>query len=455
MGNRKTETLGARVRFGLRRFVRDRRGNITAMMALLIVPLVGLMGLATETGSWYMIHRGAQNAADAAVLAAGQNGHINAGGITYIDEGRQVATKFGFVHGAPGTNVSVVKSQACPAPLAGPRCYRVTVSRNVPISLVKILGYSGTGGSGLQNITASAMAGPKDVITEYCVLALSPTGEGIRLNGAPTADFSGCNFMANSTSVSNGHPAANCNGSSFIPPDIVSAAGTADPGCGVVAYSGATPIADPYASKAAANASDLNATSCGGVFTAHDIASLASGAVNTECGPVRLTANISVTSNTVLVIQNGTLDLNGHTLSTTAGAGLSLVFNTTTGKPNTAPFANNSGTLDFAAPTSGPWSGVAIYQNRQNGSAANLTQTFAGNTPTWDITGLVYLPYIDLDFKGIVNKSSFGHTCFALVSYTFQISGNGAIYDNPMSQCIQAGLVLPNNIVTSRITLVQ
>ncbi len=453
MGNRKTETLGAGVRFGLRRFVRDRRGNITAMMALLIVPLVGLMGLATETGNWYVIHRSAQNAADAAVLAAGQNGHINAGGITFRDEGKQVAANFGFVHNANNTTVLVDKSLPCPAPLAGPRCYRVIVSRNVPISLVKVLGYSGTGGSGLQNITASAMAGPKDVITNYCVLALSPTGEGIRLNGAPSADFSGCNFMANSTSVSNGHPAANCNGSSFIPPDIVSAAGTADPGCGVVAYSGATPIADPYASKAAANASDLNFTCPNN--NPKNLAAITSGITNSVCGNQTLTGDIVVTSNTVLVIHNGNLNLAGFKISTTSGAGLSLVFNTQTGQANTAPFANNSGTLDFAAPTSGSWSGVAIYQNRQNGSAANLTQTFAGNTPTWDITGLVYLPYIDLDFKGIVNKSSFGHTCFALVSYTFQISGNGAIYDNPMSQCIQAGLVLPNNIVTSRITLVQ
>lgn len=86
---------------------------------------------------------------------------------------------------------------------------------------------------------------------------------------------------------------------------------------------------------------------------------------------------------------------------------------------------------------------------------AVVSQTYAGNTPIWDVTGPVYVPYVDLTFKGIVNKSSAGYTCFALVSNTFLISGNGAIYSNPMSQCAQAGLVLPNNIVSSGVALVE
>jgi hypothetical protein len=154
----------------------------------------------------------------------------------------------------------------------------------------------------------------------------------------------------------------------------------------------------------------------------------------------------------VLVIQNGQLDLNGHTLS---GSGVTLAFNTPAAGANIVPFANNSGTLNISSPQSGNWSGVAIYQNRQNGSTAVVAQTYDGNKPTWDVSGLVYLPYIDLTFKGIVNKSSAGYTCFALVANTLLISGNGAIYANPMSECNKQGLVLPSNIVSSRIALVQ
>jgi Flp pilus assembly protein TadG len=64
----------------LRRYGRDRRGNISSVVALLIIPLVGVIGIATETGNWFLIQRSAQNAADSAVLAAGQNDYINPSG---------------------------------------------------------------------------------------------------------------------------------------------------------------------------------------------------------------------------------------------------------------------------------------------------------------------------------------------------------------------------------------
>ena len=39
----------------LRQFIRvvaDRRGGVSVMLALMLVPLVAVMGLATETASW-------------------------------------------------------------------------------------------------------------------------------------------------------------------------------------------------------------------------------------------------------------------------------------------------------------------------------------------------------------------------------------------------------------------
>jgi Flp pilus assembly protein TadG len=440
--------IGAHIMRGVRRYARDRRGNIATMVALLIIPLVGVMGMATEGANWYLIHRSAQNAADSAVIATAQNAVINPGGTTYISEGRSVAASLGFTNGVNSTIVTPAKGQLCPPPFAlANACYKVTVSRNVPISMLRVVGYGGTGGSGTQNIAASAMAGVVNAITNYCILTLGTSGTGIRVNGGPSVDFTGCNLMSDSTSGS----ATNCNGQN-PKASTVSAVGTADANCGAIAHSGATAIADPYAALATTNASDVS-DPCGGAYpgvTWNTVPVFTS--VTKVCGNVTLGTNIALPSGTVLVIENGTLDLGGNTLS---GTGVTLVFNTPAGAPNIAPFANNSGTLDFSAQTSGNWSGVAIYQNRQNGSTATVSQTYAGNKPTWDITGLVYLPYIDLDFKGIVNKSSLGYTCFALVANSLLISGNGAIYSNPMSQCVQAGLVLPNNVVSSRVALVQ
>jgi hypothetical protein len=58
----------------------------------------------------------------------------------------------------------------------------------------------------------------------------------------------------------------------------------------------------------------------------------------------------------------------------------------------------------------------------------NVSFTYAGNAPTWDISGAVYLPKADVTFSGIVNKSSNGASCFILVSYTILVNGTGSIF---------------------------
>jgi hypothetical protein len=57
-------------------------------------------------------------------------------------------------------------------------------------------------------------------------------------------------------------------------------------------------------------------------------------------------------------------------------------------------FWQQSGTLDIAAPTSGTWSGIAVYQDPNLvDSGGNLDVSCAGNSPTWDISGMVYMPH--------------------------------------------------------------
>jgi hypothetical protein len=45
----------------------------------------------------------------------------------------------------------------------------------------------------------------------------------------------------------------------------------------------------------------------------------------------------------------------------------------------------------IAAPTGGTWSGVAMYQDPSLTSGVDIAYT--GNSPTWDLTGLIYLPH--------------------------------------------------------------
>src|SRR6185437_9540379 len=143
----------------------------------------------------------------------------------------------------------------------------------------------------------------------------------------------------------------------------------------------------------------------------------------------------------VLVIENGQLDTNGHTLQTAAGSALTIIFSGTAGSYTHAP--TGGGTLDFNPPTSGTWSGIAIYQNPALTTGVDISA--AGNSPAWNISGLVYLPHSSVTFSGAVNKSSNGASCFGMVVDNITINGTGEILKT--GGCAAAGLNLPSNTV--------
>jgi hypothetical protein len=172
---------------------------------------------------------------------------------------------------------------------------------------------------------------------------------------------------------------------------------------------------------------------------------------NVVCGDLQLTSDVTIDApaGAVLVIENGRLDLNGHTLQTSNGSGLTIVFSgTNSGSYTHAP--TGSGTLDIAAPTSGPWSGVAMYQDPALTSGVDIAD--AGNTPAWAITGLVYLPHASVTLSGIVNKAGYGKSCFAMVVSDITVNGTGAILPN--GECIPAGLGMPTGNLPGRGALV-
>jgi hypothetical protein len=70
----------------------------------------------------------------------------------------------------------------------------------------------------------------------------------------------------------------------------------------------------------------------------------------------------------------------------------------------------------------------------------NLDISAAGNSPTWDLTGMVYLPNSNVTFSGAVNKSSNGLSCFGLTVGDILINGTADILSN--TQCA-AGVSLP------------
>lgn len=300
--------------------------------------------------------------------------------------------------------------------------------------LSSLVGFQGDEKGGFaQRIPAIAVAttagGPAQTA---CIWSLG-TGNSFTSNGGPKPDLAGCSIMSNGNATCNGH---NLGAEAGI------AVGTSS-GCGKTQVSGATAPIDNFAPLA----SNIPANTCSSYPAKPSLpaSNRLSGAMNlntTRCGDVQLTGNVTLTGSNTLTIFNGTLDLNGHTLKTESGASATVIFSGTNAASSVRGPSGN-GTLDIQAPSSGPWSGVALYQDpRMSPPASSLDITYKGNQPTWNITGLVYLPKSNTTFSGAVNKSSNGTSCFVFVAYKILVNGTGSIFANN-NQCAAAGLTPP------------
>jgi Flp pilus assembly protein TadG len=411
----------------LRALLENEDGASIIFIALTLPALIGAIGLATEVSYWRLHQRSMQNAADAAAIAAASNGGSN-----YVAVAKAVSAQYGFQDGAG--QVAVAVSNPATATGCTTNCYTVTITDRVPLFLSQVVGYQGSttvNNQKMSTLSAGAVATTTTAYA-YCILALAGSGkQGITSNGAPDTNLNGCNTMSNTGATCNGH---NLNAS------VSNAHGT-DNGCGNVQNSNVQVVSDAFAGLAA----KIPANGCASYpqepSKKNDPALPVSnqwsgtytlGSVQMVCGDQQLTADTTI-NNTVLVIENGQLDTNGFTLH---GSNLTIVFS---GASNNTyqHIPTGGGTLDIAAPTSGDWSGVAIYQDPSLTKGVDMSA--AGNSPTWNISGLVYMPHASVTLSGAVSKSSTGKTCFELVVDNITINGTGAIFQND-TQCAAAGL---------------
>jgi len=434
------------------RLRRDQRGSVSVIMGVLLVPLVGALGIGFEVSNWYLTARSMQNAADAAVLAAATNGGSN-----YDVEAKGVAAQYGFVDGVNNISIALSNTAACPDGVNN-NCYSVTISGFKPLLLSQIVGYSGDAtlnGAAAKQLASSAIANHPSQLMDFCLVSLGP--QGIRSNGAPKSSMA-CNTMSNAGST--------CNGGDMGAP--IGAAANMNKGCGVAQYSNVPPIVDTYA--ALASNIPTNPTPCGSYpqepTHTHDPAlpssnqwlagSKSLSGNNFVCGDLQLTGDVTIDAPAggVLVIENGRLDTNGHSITTSDGSGLTVIFTgSNAGSYVHAPTDSTSSStskIDIAAPTTGPWKGVAIYQDPALTNGVDISA--AGNSPAWAITGLVYLPNASVTLSGAVNKAGFGASCFAMVVKDVIVNGTGMI--TPTGNCIPAGLGMPSTTLPGRPKLV-
>src|SRR5215472_6030934 len=399
------------------RYWRDRQGSISPMLVMGLVPIIGALSMGIEASNWWLTQRTMQNAADSAAIAAAMNGSANGttGGAAcsttddWCSEARAVAATYGFANGAASVVVSPTDNLACPSPLTATDCFKVVITKEVPIRLLNVVGFQGDtviGGQHYVTVKASAMAYPTGGASPpFCIVALGTSAKkDLVVNGGPNSNLPNCAVGSNGDVTCNGHP---------IDGTIASYAANGDTNDCAANGDNQTEkalITDPYTSQA----DDIPKNTCPSPTSAKSYpqeAKLAkgqtanwnlisgtpawSGSTKVMCGDVQLTGDVTLGAGTILAIENGALDL-------------------------TAP----SGTWSAATNS---WTGFAVYQDPSLPAGSGIDITSAGATPTYAVTGLVYTPNANVTISGDIGSAG---ACVGFLALTVDINGTGNVIDS-------------------------
>lgn len=303
----------------LRRFFTDQRGGVSVMLVLMMIPMVGVMGMAVEGSSFYLTGRAMQNAADSAALAASTNACDVAATChtatpfkpTFVQEAAAVATGYGFTNGINDTTVNT-KTKACPDD-ATKTCYWVKITRVTPVNMLRMVGFRGDAAlsSGLgrgQTIAALSISSSRGTPSPLCLVALTSTGTGITTHGTGSA-FSGCSVGTNAQ--------AGCNQNQGATSTVAQGGST----CGGPIINAT--IVDPYASlktnippPSAGGCNGSGSVKTIGVKNGPTVTLPLSSTTTYYCQGVSLNADVVTSGTGVIEVVDGDFDPNGHTFST-------------------------------------------------------------------------------------------------------------------------------------------
>ena len=430
-------------------FFRCRRGSAAFATVVALVPLIGVVALGGEAGSWYVTKQHAQNAADAAAYSGGlrlacsnvasctdtqsvdyrakqfaaQNAFCNAGDTSY--PGSQCVTTL-----PTGTSQTVQINSLTSWNGVNGNFVQAVVQQTQPAYLAHILGLSTV------NIGAQAVASVVTPANVPCVLAaagpvtfqdaavqVNAPNCGIASNGTPIGiDFKVAPKQLNVGSLST---SGGCSGSlcgSVSPPVITYAPPVIDPFSGLKSAitslsnvtwppcSGLTPYtaSNPCVNKLpSSQQSRSNAITQSGVYFFSDLTLTGGGNLftctvgNPDPGCSGVTQNVSAT---IILLPNP--NPSKSALSMTGNSFLNIT------APTTAPSAS-------ALPS-------------QLGSVANLLANMAifdfetspkiGGTSTMSGSGVFYLPNANpLNYQG--NSTSSISTCTEVIAASIKFSG--------------------------------
>ncbi len=354
------------------------------LVALGLVVLIGVMGLAVDMGYLRYMRRQIQGAADAAAIAGALELGACGGGCTaaITTAGQTASAENGFSQGVNGVNIEVDPPPVAPDPLAADttdKLVEVVVSQPVPLHFASILGVSSA------RVTARADA--KVSSNSNCVYALNT------LDVTIGTVSSSCGLVVEAT--------YDCLGL-ITAPRIGVVGGSGCPGVTTIAM----PVpADPLVylptstvgpcgsglTGTTYNGSPMQAHVTGGTFTFNP---------GVYCGGILVSAGNATFNPGTYVLPSAVGGPGGLniTAGTVTGNGVTF-YNTGTGATTFTIAVGAVATVNLTAPTSGPYEGVLFFQDPGDTVGASFNISVAGI----NLTGAYYFPAASISFNGTLD----------------------------------------------------
>ncbi len=402
--------------------MRDRAGATLVVLALSLSGIVGFAGLGTEAASWYLTKRSMQGAADAAAstaaaaLAAGAKNSS-----TLTSEATSIAAGYKFVHGTEGTTIAVNYPPTSGNYQSSP-AIEVLISQPQAALISALFLPSGP------TISVRAVALANTSLTgQACVVALDPLSETTTTASGSTAlSFPGCSLYLNSPSPS----ALSLSGGATIHANIAYIVGGVSGG-GLSAangiFTGVDPLIDPYLNAAVPSYSGCNSTNYKLTGGATETKNIGAGGVYVFCNGLELVGNSTLTLGPgTFIIDRGELSIAGGS-RLTGTSGTTIVLTRSNASHDCATSKINGGAVvTLTAPSAGPLSGIAVYQDRACTDHTEVNSLTGGATQ--NIVGAIYFPQQIVNYSG--GSPTGGAQCTQLIAWKINFSGSSTFQNN-------------------------
>jgi Flp pilus assembly protein TadG len=389
----------------LKRMLSSRRGNVALIFALASPLVIGSAALSVETTYWYFKQHQLQAAADDAAFAAGQELRNGSPQAVVNTAALNAATQNGY-----NNSIGTITVQTPPStgPYAGnSSAVSVILTETQQRFFTQLF-------SKTPVVETTSATADYQTVSDACVLALNQSAtNGVYISGDAQLTTTGCVVMSNAFSSGSVDVWGN---SSLTASCVISAGGVQSKG-GIDDAScsqpvtNAPPAADPFASLPAPPVSSTCASSSGSALQP-----------GTYCGGLSLQGGNTTLAPGVYVINGGSLTINGN--ATLSGSGVTFYL---TGGATVS--MNGNPAINLSAPTSGTYSGILFYGDR---NYPGLSESFNGNASS-SMTGTIYFPTDNITYNG---DFSGVNGCTYIVGGTVSWSGNAGLSLN----CTGAGM---------------